>query len=770
MMFQLRLGITMISQNANQSQPSMEALWRLARVWYKKGNIAQAVSYYRKILTVVPSKKEVFVELADLLMAQGDWAAVADACQAWLAEFPENSMHGYSNEVHKLYINALVQQSGIAAAFAAYQLIRQDRNTIDLAPDDLLCCAVMRNEAMRLPYFLDYYRRQGIAKFFIIDNDSTDGTLAYLLTQSDVYTWHSTTSFKQANCGAAWWELLLRSYGVGHWVLVVDADELLYYPLCEERTLAHLCAELAAEGKSAYKAIMLDMYSDQPIEATHYRPGTDFLAVCPYFDRQYYHLKRPFDGPFENMTNYWGGVRTRVFGGNHSGYLLNKVPLFIYRADDVLTSGQHWIKRPLDEISNQRGALLHFKYFSSFAGYVKQEVMRKEHARQAAAYQIYASQLAADEALTLYDPLHSVRFENSMQLARLGIIQGSCQAAAHSLPPKDHYFPPIAPLSSTILRPFWSVMIAVDEHSQALGRTLQSVAAQFSQAEEVQIEIVYDRTSQHIASEIAKLVAQIADARVQVHESSRYLGHSGLLTLCIERAQGQWVHLLAGDDWLSPGFYKALAAGIERAPEMGGAFCRFDYKNVDGKNVDGENSRAGQRVLAPLECATAGPLVDWLPRIAVQDRVALSALVVKRTVYEQVGGFCLAAGSAATWEMGQRIAQQGCVWYEPQTLAHTADKPHAINYQCYSSGLPLAHALAAIEIASCYLPTDLGAGLTQQAREAVAAQAIKLAQMYLAQGDYRAALANLGEGLRADTIDSPEVNRKLLTLFSQIVT
>lgn len=754
----------MLDQNVNHPPHSIEALWHLGRVWQKKGNLALAISYYRKILAADPSKKPVFTELVELLMGQGDWAAVVDVCGAWLAKFPDNATHTYSNEVHKLYIDALVQQGGLAAAFAAYQLIRQDQNPIDMAPDDLLCCAVMRNEAVRLPYFLDYYRRQGIAKFFIVDNASTDDTLAYLLTQPDVYSWHSAASYQQSNCGAAWWELLLRSYGVGHWVLVVDADELLYYPRCEARTLAHLCAELAAEGKSAYKAILLDMYGDQSIQATQYTPGTDFLAACPYFDRQYYHWKRPFDGPFENMTNYWGGVRTRVFGGNPSGYLLNKVPLFIYQADDVLSSGQHWIKRPPDKIAQQRGALLHFKYFASFPGYVQQEVIRQEHARQGAAYQQYANQLAADEALTLYDPLHSVRFENSGQLMQLGIIQANRSVAGKTPTPPAPYFPSISPLASTTERPFWSVMIAVDEHSQALECTLRSVLAQLSAAEAVQIEIVCARTSQPFLRELDKLVARIADARLHVYQSNRYLSHPTLLTLCIERAQGQWVHLLTGDDWLSPGFYKALAASIERVPEIGAAFCRFDDKTVAGKNGEGE------RVRSPLACATAGILVDWLPQVAIQDRVAFSALVVKRTVYEQVGGFCLAAGSAATWEMNQRIAHYGPVWYEPQTLAHAASQPSTSHDPLSRYGLPLAHALAAIELASSYLPAHLGARLTQQARATVATQAVTRAQRCLAQGDYRAALANLGEGLCAEAMPDQNVNQALLTLFSQIVT
>lgn len=43
-------------------------------------------------------------------------------------------------------------------------------------------------------------------------------------------------------------------------------------------------------------------------------------------------------------------------------------------------------------------------------------------------------------------------------------------------------------------------------------------------------------------------------------------------------------------------------------------------------------------------------------------------MVVRRDVYEQLGGFCPQAKSAFDWEMWKRIAVNYPVWYEPQTL------------------------------------------------------------------------------------------------------
>jgi glycosyltransferase involved in cell wall biosynthesis len=178
----------------------------------------------------------------------------------------------------------MVAKNELKQAFKYYEINRIDTKDIEIQSWDILCCLVVRNELLRLPYLLDYYRQKGIANFFIVDNNSNDGSLAYLQSQPDVYLWHSTLSYKKANFGSAWLELLLRKYGIGNWCLIVDADEIFYYPECEKKNLVQLCQELDRNQKTAYSAVVLDMYSDKPIEDTHYLSGANFLDVCSYFD------------------------------------------------------------------------------------------------------------------------------------------------------------------------------------------------------------------------------------------------------------------------------------------------------------------------------------------------------------------------------------------------------------------------------------------------------------------------------------------------------
>ncbi len=317
-------------------------------------------------------------------------------------------------------------QKRISRLVRPVRLTRLDRRTIKLNPADVACFLVVRNEEERLPYLLNYYREHGIAQFFVVENASTDGTRAFLLTQPDVALWFTNASFRKARCGTDWTLWLLRRYGMGRWCLVVDADELLYYPNSERRSIPDLCTGLEAGGYEAMAAIMLDMYSDRPIHETTYTAGQPFLEVCPFFDRQFYHVKLDRFYNHTHPTSYFGGMRQRVFGNDPLGqygehfYTLNKVPLFKYQSTLEFFDNFHWTS--CTRLAAETGTLLHFKYFASFIRYAEGEVARKEHWNGGIQYANYQAKLKQRGDLVLFDPEHSIRFQNSQQLVELGIM------------------------------------------------------------------------------------------------------------------------------------------------------------------------------------------------------------------------------------------------------------------------------------------------------------------------------------------------------------
>jgi hypothetical protein len=61
-----------------------------------------------------------------------------------------------------------------------------------------------RNEKLRLPAFLADYRKLGVARFFIVDNASDDGSAEFLCAQPDVHVFHTYGSFRAARGGTNW--------------------------------------------------------------------------------------------------------------------------------------------------------------------------------------------------------------------------------------------------------------------------------------------------------------------------------------------------------------------------------------------------------------------------------------------------------------------------------------------------------------------------------------------------------------------------------------
>jgi hypothetical protein len=72
---------------------------------------------------------------------------------------------------------ALYQTLIILAESAAWKLKFRNRHPrIDIQAGELILITVVRNEATRLPYFLDYYFKLGVDRIIVVNHSSTDNT------------------------------------------------------------------------------------------------------------------------------------------------------------------------------------------------------------------------------------------------------------------------------------------------------------------------------------------------------------------------------------------------------------------------------------------------------------------------------------------------------------------------------------------------------------------------------------------------------------------
>jgi hypothetical protein len=708
-----------LEENSMKSRQAMGQR-AMALGWLKRGRVKQAIEGLHKAIDLDPRYLEAVLELCRILHQLRRWEDLADLCQKAL------QIHLATPELHKFLITALEEQGTLEDAFAHYQLVRKDQHCLNIAPGEILCCLVARNELPRLPYLLDYYRQLGVDRFFACDNGSTDGSVDWLLQQPDVHLWCSDLSFKQANFGSAWFELLLRRYGVGHWCLTIDADEFLYFDGAPERTLQQFCADLDRRGIRAATGMLLDLYSDRPISETHYHSGDDPLTVCPYFDRKAWHQKIVDGSEYRNQNTIWGGVRQRAFPAEH-GYFLSKAILLRYQPDVVLTSGQHLTNLPAPQVAREEICVLHFKFFASFTQYAQEESQREIHAMGGAQYKTYHQKMSEQQQLNLFDPEISVRFQGAKQLRELEVLQPE---PALSKP----RIPPIAPRIETAQPiPFWSVMITVYNRPQNVQKVLNGVLQQADP--EMQIAVVCDHSDPKTQQNIAEEVQRLGQGRVEFYPEPTPLGHPHIFNRCYELARGKWVHILHDDDWLEPGFYTALERGIQDYPTAGAAFCQQRIVAQGASDTTTWNSW--------IERETPGLISGWLGRISRECRVQFSAMTVRRDCLEEVGGFCPDAMSAFDWELWVRIATRYDAFYYPEPMVNVGRDDTAETSRLMRTGEQVTDAFRAIDVMVHHLPESTAQRLASKARDRIAEYAIEIAAQFLERGDLTAAIANM---------------------------
>jgi len=119
--------------------------------------------------------------------------------------------------------------------------------------------------------------------------------------------------------------------------------------------------------------------------------------------------------------------------------------------------------------------------------------------------------------------------------------------------------PLISPKEEGSPRPFWSVMIPTyNPQPHYLEETLRGVLLQDPGPEQMQIEVIDDGSADDTASEV---VRRIGAGRVAFYAVPQNRGLANTWNLCVERARGNWVHILHQDDIVDLQLSMRMATG-----------------------------------------------------------------------------------------------------------------------------------------------------------------------------------------------------------------
>jgi len=313
----------------------------------------------------------------------------------------------------------------IRALRKSRELTVVQNRTAAIRKGDILVFSTFRNEDVRLPHFLKYYRDLGVNHFVMVDNASDDGGRDYLAAQPDVSLWTTPASYKRARFGVDWLNWLQRRHGDGHWCLVVDPDELLVYPFCDTRPLRALTDWLDASSIKSFGAMLLDMYPKGPLDQTPYTRADDPLSIACWFDAGNYAISRN-----HRFGNLWiqGGPRSRMFFADQPwrAPALNKIPLVKWDSSYTYVSSTHMLlPRGLnlvyDEWGGEKasGVLLHTKFLDTFTVKAAEELTRRQHYAASHEYRAYAARLRDNPDLWCK---WSEKYINWRQLEILGLM------------------------------------------------------------------------------------------------------------------------------------------------------------------------------------------------------------------------------------------------------------------------------------------------------------------------------------------------------------
>lgn len=210
-----------------------------------------------------------------------------------------------------------------------------------------------------------------------------------------------------------------------------------------------------------------------------------------------------------------------------------------------------------------------------------------------------------------------------------------------------------SPLERLSELPLVSICIPAYNAERFIRETLESALAQDYPNLEI---IVSDDASTDRTPEI---VAAYENNGVRLIRQAKNLGMTPNMNAAIRASQGKYAVKLDADDILEPNYVSSLVPIMEAHPRVAFAHCACRLIDKDGKFLGFERSIHGSFRRSGLE--------EW-PRYVFGPR-AVHILMLRRTAFEEVGGYDQSFLRSQDWKLERDLLKVGDVYYCDEVLA-----------------------------------------------------------------------------------------------------
>jgi glycosyltransferase involved in cell wall biosynthesis len=219
----------------------------------------------------------------------------------------------------------------------------------------------------------------------------------------------------------------------------------------------------------------------------------------------------------------------------------------------------------------------------------------------------------------------------------------------------SHPHPVVEPVTDSLERPKWSVMIPTYNCARFLRQTLESVLSQDPGPDQMQIEVIDDGSTE---DDPEAVVREIGGGRVAFFRKPLNQGAVSNFNTCIERSRGELVHILHGDDYVLPGFYNQIEKLANDQPDAALYACRIIY-------TDEFDHWKGFSRCVPCGDGKTRESTPFFFETPIQ----FSGTVIRRSFYETHGGFRDDLIHAADWNMWERAVSAAGGVFTDRALA-----------------------------------------------------------------------------------------------------